>query len=73
MVNVEIRDWEKRRKGKFRLEGKTNKQSCKAMALKTMFSDHELFHLFCKDKVNILSSTSDLGTGYSNEYSKVTG
>lgn len=51
----------------------TNKQSCKTMALKTMFSDHELFHLFCKDKVNILSSTSDLGTGYSNEYSKVTG
>lgn len=43
------------------------------MVLKTMFSDHELFHLLCKDKVNILSSTSDLGTGYSNVFSKVTG
>lgn len=68
MVNVEIRDWEETRKGKFPLEGKTNKQTnCKTMVLKTMFSDYELFHLLCK------SSTSDLGTGYSNEYSKVTG
>lgn len=48
--------------------GRQNKQTnCKTMVLKTMFSDYELFHLLCK------SSTSDLGTGYSNEYSKVTG
>lgn len=48
-------------------------KNCKTMVLKTMLSDHELFHLLCKDKVNILSSTSDLGTGYSNVFSKVTG
>lgn len=30
-MNVEIKDWQERRKGKFHLEGKTNKQTNKTV------------------------------------------
>jgi hypothetical protein len=43
------------------------------MVLENVFSVHEISHRFQKDKATILPITSDLGTGYSNGYSKVTG